>query len=248
MHYADSEGPRCPPRVAYCFPAEPGSSPRCQTAARLQPSPNPPQAYPLPSPLPSSETQRKGRQAIPANLPGRWEAETRRPFYLPPAPFFITLPLPTTVPPLPALPMRETAGSCGKLRKTAESCGLRCAGAQRSCRADFQQRGSASALPAEQTPRSRTHFFPQGGPGFCSAFTIRCLWLWGALPLRDTSGSRTEPAGSSAPAPRRCADRGEAPIAFSDLRSKNHCLYHNISSPLLFIFILFIPPVTVCGK
>lgn len=119
MHYADSEGPRCPPRVAYCFPAEPGSSPQCQTAARLQPSPNPPQAYPLPSPLPSSETQRRGRQAIPANLPGRWEAETRRPFSLPPAPFLATLPLPTTVPPLPAPPMRETAGSCGKLRKTA---------------------------------------------------------------------------------------------------------------------------------
>lgn len=178
MHYADSEGSRCLPRVAYCFPAEPGSSPQCQTAARLQPSPNPPQAYPLPSPLPSSETQRKGRQAISANLPGRWEAETRRPFSLPPAPFLATLPLPTTVPPLPALPMQETAGSCGKLRKTAESCGLRCAGAQGSCRADFQQRGSASALPAEQTPRSRTHFFPQGGPGFCSAFTIRCLWLW----------------------------------------------------------------------
>lgn len=187
-----------------------GSSLQCQTAALLQPFPNPPQASRLPSPL-SSEIQRKGENKPPL-LTSRGGGKRRlgglSPCRRPPSP------PPCPCPLCQCGKMREAAGGCGRLREAAGSCGrLReaagsavlasaaLAGARGSCRADFQQRGSAPALPAEQTPHSRTHFFPQGGPGSCSASTIPCLQLCGAFPLRDTRGSRTEPAGSSAPAP-----------------------------------------------
>lgn len=150
---------------------------------------------------------------------------------------------PPSPPPCPCPPRRLRCPPCpcGELRGAADSAllGLAALGLLRgSCRADFQQPGSAPALPAEQTPRSRTHFFPQGGPGSGSASTIRSL-----------SGTPAALGWSSAPAPRRCAERGETPVSFSDLRSENHFLYHHIFFPrFLFIFILFIPPVTVCGK
>lgn len=96
-----------------------GSSLQCQTAALLQPFPNPPQASPLPSPL-SSEIQRKGENKPPL-LTSRGGGKRRlgglSPCRRPPSP-----------PPCPCPlclcgRLREAAGGCGRLREAAGSCG-----------------------------------------------------------------------------------------------------------------------------
>lgn len=104
---------------------------------------------------------------------------------------------------------------CGELRAALPGARLPCAGVWGSCRADFQQRGSAAALRVEQSPRSLTHSFLQG-VGRNSAFTIPCLWPRGVLPPRDPRGPWPVPSeGSGA----RCSSPAPpgAPAAFSDL-------------------------------
>lgn len=167
-----------------------------------------------------------------------------------PAPFASTLPV-------PARSARAgSAGSRGKLRELRPALSLpwpRCAGARGNCRADFQQRGSAPALPAEQTPRSRTHFSPQGGPGSCSA-SPAAAFSRGERSLSGTPAAVGRSLGAAAARPSPV--RREAPAAFPTCGQKT--TFFTITSSLLshtpffsfffFILILFIPPVTVCGK
>lgn len=179
----------------------------------------------------------RGEQATLADLPEKWEADTRglSPCRRPPFP--AACPWPARSPLCPLC-------LCGKLRAALSWARLSCAGAQGSCRAHFQQLGSASALPAEQTPRSRTHFFPQGGAG---SSTIPAF-------------SHGEHSLSGTPAALGRSQRAAALPSLAGARSgsgtglifrhavKKNPFFTITFSPFLFIFILFIPPVTVCGK
>lgn len=211
--------------VTHCAPLR--SPP---AAARLQPSPNPPGASPLPSPLPSPEITAKGETNLPVlNLPGTWEAETGRPFSLSPGP----PPTPSAARtvqrclrcPFFALPMRGAAGSptrgsvalrwgVGKLQSRFSTARLCCGTA---CGAEPSQ--PHALLPT----RSRKN----------SAFTTPCLWPRGVLPPRDPRGPWPVPSeGSGA----RCSSPAPpgAPAAFSDLGSESHFLY-----AIIFFFFFF---------
>lgn len=198
--------------------------------------PKPSATFSSSSPAPfSRNNSARGCKPSRLNLPGRWEAETGRPF--------LAAALPATLPPLPAFCFTY-AGSrgqrCPELGCTAPGRGE---ATEQIFRSETLLRRCvwSRALAASRTPSCPEIQAP--------ALPSPCLErLQGELPPRDPRNPWPEPS----------AGRGVAPLLRPELRlPAPTCDQKNTTSPLslpynFFFFTLlllfFPPPVTVCGK
>lgn len=152
--------------------------------AWLRPSPNPPQASPIPPPLPSPEITAKGETSPPV-LTSHGGGKRRPSSPSPCRRALLGGPGSAASSP-PCLPRflccphfcSTYAGNYGQRRP---GLGYAVLGNGEAAEQIFQQQDSAAALRVEQTARSLTHAFLLRGPCSRSAFAIPCLWLWGVV-------------------------------------------------------------------